>query len=107
MTRRPVVYHIISAGRRQVSAASELVNRSGRVAVELDPEIVHAKGVFVEIDPGRLRRLDEEGWVFGYPELVDRRDLRSRRHDGPPSRMLGRRATDHEMRPTSRSLRSR
>ena len=98
MTRRPVVYHIISAGRRQVSAASELVNRAGRVAVELDPEIVKAKGVFVEIDPHRLRKLDEEGWVFGYPELVDRRHTRDRRHDGPPSRQHGRRATDRESR---------
>ena len=76
MTRRPVVYHIISAGRRQVSAASDLVMREGRVAVELDPEIVKAKGVFVEIDPKRLRRLDDDGWVFGYPELVDRRHSR-------------------------------
>ncbi len=99
MTRRPVVYHIISAGRRQVSAASELVSREGRVAVELDPEVVHAKGVFVEIDPSRLRRLDEEGWVFGYPELVDRRGLTPRRHDGPPSRMRGRRVTDRGERP--------
>jgi hypothetical protein len=98
VTRRPVVYHIISAGRRQVSAASELVSREGRVAVELDPEIVHAKGVFVEIDPARLRRLDEEGWVFGYPELVDRRRLRPRRHDGPPSRGRGRRVTDRGVR---------
>ncbi len=105
MTRRPVVYHIISAGRRQVSAASELVTRGGRVAVELDPEIVKSKGVFVEIDPGRLRKLDEEGWVFGYPELVDRRGVRQRRHDGPPSRMRGRRTTDRESGAISRSLR--
>ena len=107
MTRRPVVYHIISAGRRQVSAASELVSREGRVAVELDPEVVHAKGVFVEIDPARLRRLDEDGWVFGYAELVDRRSLSQRRHDGPPSRMRGRRTTDHEVRAASRSPRLR
>ena len=107
MTRRPVVYHIISAGRRQVSAASELVSRGGRVAVELDPGIVHAKGVFVEIDPERLRRLDEEGWVFGYPELVDRRGPSQRRNDGPPSRMRGRRDSDREMRATSRSPRLR
>lgn len=98
MTRRPVVYHIITAGRRQVSAASELVRREGRIAVELDPDVVHAKGVFVEIDPERLRKLDEEGWVFGYPELVDRRAPSPRRHDGPASRMQGRRATDREIR---------
>ena len=97
MTRRPVVYHIISAGRRQVSAASDLVMREGRVAVELDPEIVKAKGVFVEIDPKRLRRLDDDGWVFGYPELVDRRQVPARRqHNG--ARMRGRRATDRALR---------
>ena len=94
MSRRPVVYHIIGAGRRQVSAASDLVMREGRVAVELDPEIVKAKGVFVEIDPVKLRTLDENGWVFGYPELVDRRRPRPRRHGSPPSRMRGRRTTD-------------
>ena len=97
MTRRPVVYHIISAGRRQVSAASDLVMREGRVAVELDPEIVKAKGVFVEIDPKRLRRLDDDGWVFGYPELVDRRQVRARRQRNG-ARMRGRRATDREVR---------
>ena len=100
MSRRPVVYHIISTGRRQVSTASELVVRGGRVAVELDPEVVHAKGVFVELDPGKLRRLDEEGWVFGYPELLDRRRVPSRRrrerYAEPPSR--GRRKADRETR---------
>jgi len=98
MTRRPVVYHIISAGRRQVSAASDLVVREGRVAVELDPEIVKSKGVFVEIDPERMRKLDEEGWVFGYPELVDRRQPPPRRKRPVPSRTRGRRATDRESR---------
>lgn len=98
MTRRPLVYHIISAGRRQVSAASELVVRQGRVAVELDPEIVHAKGVFVEIDPHRLRKLDDDGWVYGYPELVDRRSPRPRRRKDRPSSHRGRRAADREMR---------
>jgi hypothetical protein len=94
------VYHIIAAGRRHVSAASGLVMREGRVAVELDPEIVKAKGVFVEIDPRRLRKLDEEGWVFGYPELVDRRGMWPRRqeHTSSPPRSRGRRATDHETR---------
>ena len=81
MTRRPVVYHIIAAGRRHVSAASGLVMREGRVAVELDPDIVHAQGVFVEINPAKLRKLDDEGWVFGYPELVDRRDSLPRRRN--------------------------
>lgn len=100
MTRKPVVYHIISEGRRQVSAASTLVVRSGRVAVELDPEMVKARGVFVEIDPAKLHKLDEEGLVFGYPELVDRRRTPSRRrrerYSGEPSR--GRRKVDRETR---------
>jgi hypothetical protein len=98
--RRPVVYHIISAGKRQVSAASGLVMREGRVAVELDPEIVKSKGVFVEIDPEKLRKLDEEGWVFGYPELVDRRAGYPRRqvYSANPPRTPGRRSIDRENR---------
>ena len=103
MTRRPVVYHIIAAGRRHVSAASDLVVRERRVAVELDPQIVHATGVFVEIDPAKLRKLDEDGWVYGYPELVDRRATRPRRHAHAPSppRGRGRRATDRGTRQVS------
>jgi hypothetical protein len=97
VTSRPRVYHIIAAGRRQVSAASELVVREGRIAVELDPEIVHAKGVFVEIDPAKLRKLDEEGSVYGYPELIDRRrSTPRRRKDRACPR--GRRAADRESR---------
>jgi hypothetical protein len=103
MTRKPIVYHIISQGRRQVSAASTLVTREGRVAVELDPQMVRAKGVFVEIDPAKLRKLDEEGWVYGYPELVDRRRTPSRRrrerYSPPPAR--GRRLADRETRRVS------
>ena len=100
MTRRPVVYHIMAAGRRHVSAASVLVLREKRVAVELDPQVVHAKGVFVEIDPRKLRTLDEEGWVFAYPELVDRRDLlpRRRNYQAAPRRGPGRRAAGSERR---------
>ena len=98
MKRRPVVYHIISAGRKQVSTASALVVREGRIAVELDPDVVHAKGVFVELDPAKLCRLDEEGSVFGYPELLDRRRVASRRHkerySSTPAR--GRRKADRE-----------
>ena len=100
MTRKPVVYHIISEGRRQVSAASTLVVRSGRVAVELDPQMVKARGVFVEIDPAKLRKLDEDGFVFGYPELVDRRRTPSRRrrerYSSAPN--SGRRKVDRETR---------
>jgi hypothetical protein len=97
---RPVVYHIINAGRKQVSAASALVVREGRIAVELDPEVVRAKGVFVELDPAKLRKLDEEGRVFGYPELLDRRRIPSRRskerYSSTPAR--GRRKVDRETR---------
>lgn len=100
MNRRPVVYHIISAGRKQVSTASTLVVRQGRIAVELDPDVVHARGVFVELDPAKLCKLDEEGSVFGYPELLDRRRIPSRRHrerySSTPAR--GRRQADHETR---------
>ena len=100
MTRRPKVYHIIGSGRRHVAAASELVTREGRVAVELDPDIVKGRGIFVEIDPHKLRRLDDEGWVFGYPERVDRRQpLPRRRHyQAEPVRTPGRRATDRDRR---------
>ena len=96
MTRRPKVYHIIGSGRRHVAAASDLVTRGNRVAVELDPDIVHTKGVFVEIDPDKLRKLDEEGWVYGYPERVDRRQPlpRRRTYTAEPPRTPGRRATD-------------
>ena len=100
MNHRPVVYHIISAGRRQVSTASTLVVREGRIAVELDPDVVHAKGVFVELDPAKLRTLDEEGRVFGSPELLDRRRTPSRRrrerYSSDPER--GRRQADREAR---------
>jgi hypothetical protein len=100
VSRRSVVYHIIAAGRKQVSAASTLVVRQGRIAVELDPDVVHAKGVFVELDPAKLHKLDEEGRVFGYPELLDRRRRPSRRHrerySGAPA--PGRRQADRETR---------
>jgi len=100
VNRRPVVYHIIGAGRKQVSAASALVVREGRIAVELDPDMVHARGVFVELDPAKLRKLDEEGRVYGYPELLDRRRTPSRRgrerYSSEPER--GRRRADHETR---------
>jgi hypothetical protein len=100
VNRRPVVYHIISAGRKQVSTASTLVVREGRIAVELDPGVVHARGVFVELDPAKLCKLDEEGSLFGYPELLDRRRTPPRRHrerySSAPAR--GRRQTDRETR---------
>jgi len=100
VNHRPVVYHIIAAGRRQVSTSSALVMREGRIAVELDPGVVHAKGVFVELDPAKLHKLDEEGRVFGYPELLDRRCTAARRrrerYSSAPAR--GRRQADRETR---------
>lgn len=97
--RRPLVYHIIIAGRRHVSTASTLVVRSGRVAVELDPQFVHRPGVFIEIDPEKLRKLDDDGWVFGYPEVVDRRRRPSRRRrERYGSANCGRRQADRETR---------
>ena len=100
MNRRPVVYHIISAGRKQVSTASTLVVLEGRIAVELDPDVVHARGVFVELDPAKLRKLDEEGAVFGYPELLDRRRTATRRHKEryASKQERGRRQADRETR---------
>jgi len=67
-----------------------------RVGIELDPEVVGSRGVFVEVDPGKLRPLDEEGWVYGYPELADRRGLSPRRqhHQAGRPRSPGRRSTD-------------
>ena len=96
MNRRPVVYHIINAGRRPMATASELVTEGKRVAVELAPEVVGTRGVFVEIDPRKLRKLDDEGWVFGYPERVDRRRSLPRRqqYQAEPPRGPGRRASD-------------
>lgn len=98
--RRSVVYHIMLSGRRHVAAASTLVMQGPRVAVQLDPDIVGREDVFLEIDPRKLRPLDEEGWVYGYPELVDRRhpEPRRTRHQAMPPRSPGRRASDKEAR---------
>ena len=98
--RRPLVYHIIASGRRHIATASELVTQGTRVAVELDPDIVGTKGVFVEIDPQKLRKLDDEGTVFGDPDRVERRGAspRRRRYQADPPRGPGRRATDRNVR---------
>jgi hypothetical protein len=101
--RRSVVYHIMLAGRRHVAAASTLIVEGPRVAVQLDPEIVGREDVFLEIDPKKLRPLDEEGWVYGYPELVDRRRPQPRRtrqltREGLRPRGVGRRASDKDAR---------
>src|SRR3954466_7833388 len=77
--RRPVVYHIMLAGRRHVTAASELVPDGGGPAVELDPTVVGSPGVVLPIEARKLRTLDEEGWVYAYPEVLDRRTPEPRR----------------------------
>lgn len=103
-SRRSVVYHIMLAGGRHVAAASTLVRDGPRVAVQLDPEIVGRADIFLEIDPRKLRPLDEEGWVYGYPELVDRRRATPRRRmhgslrNGMRPRSVGRRESDKEVR---------
>lgn len=98
--KKPVVYHIMLAGRWQVAVASRLVREGPRVAVQLDPDIVGREGVFVEIDAAKLRPLDEEGLVYGYPELADRRavDPRRQRTQKEPLRTPGRRASDRSYR---------
>jgi hypothetical protein len=73
VVRRPILYHVMSSGRGQVTAASELVPGPNGPAVELDPAVVRAHGVVVPIDPRRLVELDALGWIYGCPELVDRR----------------------------------
>ena len=95
--RRPVVYHIMIAGRRHVTAASQLVPDGSGPAVELDPTIVGCHGVILPIEGRKLRTLDEDGWVYAYPDVLDRRDPqpRRRRHQQrTPVRGMGRRASD-------------
>jgi hypothetical protein len=95
--RRPVVYHIMLAGRRHVTAASQLVPSERGPAVELDPAIVGSHGVILPIEGRKLRTLDEEGWVYAYPDLLDRRrsePRRLRQQQRMPARGSGRRASD-------------
>lgn len=102
--RRPVVYHIMLAGRRHVTAASQLVPDGRGPAVELDPTIVCAQGVILPIEGRKLRTLDEEGWVYAYPDVLDRRDPepRRRRHQQrTPPRGVGRRSSDRSSRTVS------
>src|SRR3954471_16362499 len=93
--RRPVVYHIMLAGRRHVTAASLLVPDGAGPAVELDPSIVHSHGVILPIEGRKLRTLDEEGWVYAYRDGLARRRQDPRRrphHQRTPARGSGRRA---------------
>ena len=98
--RRPVVYHIMRQGRRHVAAASTLVLRPEGLRVELDPEVVGQRGIFLPIEAAKLRTLDEEGWIYGYADVVDRRGPtpRRRRMQLRPPRSPGRRASDKHMR---------
>ena len=102
--RRPVVYHIMLAGRRHVTAASQLVPADVGPAVELDPSIVGCHGVILPIEGRKLRTLDEEGWVYAYPDLLDRRGAEPRRRlhkQRTPVRGAGRRASDRNSRTVS------
>ncbi len=104
--RRPVVYHIMLAGRRHVTAASQLVPDGGGPAVELDPTIVCSSGVVLPIEARKLRTLDEEGWVYAYPDLLDRRRVEPRRtsqqqQKAPRPRTAGRRSSDKGSRTVS------
>src|SRR4051812_4743092 len=102
--RRPVVYHIMLAGRRHVTAASLLVPDGAGPAVELDPSIVQSHGVILPIEGRKLRTLDEDGWVYAYPDVLDRRrtDPRRRHHQQRmPARGSGRRASDRGSRTVS------
>ena len=102
--RRPVVYHIMLAGRRHVTAASQLVPDDRGPAVEFDPSIVGSHGVILPVEARKLRTLDEEGWVYAYPDLLDRRgpDPRRRHHQQrKPERGSGRRASDRGSRTVS------
>jgi hypothetical protein len=102
--RRPVVYHIMLAGRRHVTAASQLVPSERGPAIELDPTIVGSHGVILPIEGRKLRTLDEDGWVYAYPDVLDRRGPEARRrmhHQRHPARTAGRRASDRESRTVS------
>jgi hypothetical protein len=99
-----VVYHIMLAGRRHVTAASLLVPDGSGPAVELDPSIVRSHGVILPIEGSKLRTLDEEGWVYAYPNVLDRRrqePRRLRQQQRMPARGSGRRASDQGSRTVS------
>jgi hypothetical protein len=99
-----VVYHIMLAGRRHVTAASLLVPDGSGPAVELDPSIVRSHGVILPIEGRKLRTLDEEGWVYAYPDVLDRRGPDPRRrmhHQRHPARSSGRRTSDSGSRTVS------
>lgn len=92
------------AGRRHVTAASQLVPADRGPAVELDPSIVGSHGVILPIEARKLRTLDEEGWVYAYPDVLDRRGTEPRRlhqHQRLPVRGTGRRASDKGSRTVS------
>jgi hypothetical protein len=102
--RRPVVYHIMLAGRRHVTAASKLIPADIGPAVELDPAIVCSSGVVLPIEARKLRTLDEEGWVYAYPDVLDRRGQeprRTRQQQKTPPRTIGRRSSDKGSRTVS------
>lgn len=93
MVRRPIVYHVMKSGRTHVTAASTLVPTPRGPAVELDPEVVRSPGVVVRIDADKLSELDDEGWIYGCIEVLDRR-AEDRRRARSFYRSTGRRETD-------------
>ena len=86
-----------------MTAASVLVPDDRGPAVELDPAIVGGHGVILPIEARKLRTLDDEGWVYAYPEVLDRRNPEPRRTrvQRAPERSVGRRASDKGSRTVS------
>jgi hypothetical protein len=78
--RRATVYHVMLARHGQITAASRLVPAASGPGLELDPVVVGSRGVVIPLDPGKLIELDDEGWTYGCPEILDRRNGEDRRH---------------------------
>lgn len=78
--RCPTVYHVMLARHGQTTAASRLVPRASGPGLELDPAVVGEPGVVIPLDPRKLFELDDEGWTYACPEILDRRNGEDRRH---------------------------
>lgn len=82
-------------GRTHAAAASTLACQPG-LAVEIDPDVICRRGVLMPVNAAKLQSLDEEGWIYGYAEVLDPRAAGARRgrmRPRPPA-SAGRRATD-------------
>lgn len=89
-----------------MTAASQLIPADCGPAVELDPTVVGSSGVVLPIEARKLRTLDEEGWVYAYPDVLDRRKpepRRTRQQQKTPQRQrtTGRRSSDKGSRTVS------